>query len=68
VSKTLACYCTKNTYVEGGDHEPKEEDGLEEEVEGEPVQEDIGEGLDDGNESVNGPIAKKRVGEKGRKK
>lgn len=42
--------------VEGGDHEPEEEDGLEEEVEGEPVQEDIGEGLDDRNESVHGPV------------
>lgn len=42
--------------VEGGDHEPEKEDGLEEEVEGEPVQQEVGEGLDDGDESVDGPV------------
>lgn len=45
----------KSTYVEGGDHQPEQENGLEEEVEGEPVQQDVGEGLDDGDESVDGP-------------
>jgi len=45
-----------DTYVELGDHEPQEEDGLEEEVEGEPVEENVGEGLEDRNESIDGPV------------
>lgn len=49
------------TYVEGGDHEPEKEDGLEEEVEGEPVQQEVGEGLDDGDESVDGPVGQPNI-------
>jgi len=43
------------SYIERGDHEPQEENCLEEEVEGEPVQQNIGEGLEDGDESIDGP-------------
>jgi len=46
----------RHIYVESGQHQPEEKDRLEEEVEGEPVQQDIRERLQDRHESVNSPV------------
>lgn len=50
----LLCVCLP--YIESGDHEPEEEDGLEEKVEREPVQQHVGEGLKDRQEAVHRPV------------
>lgn len=42
-------------YVEGWNHEPEQKEGLEKEVEWEPEEQDVCEGLDQRHETVDNP-------------